>query len=59
MAQTDRGSGFGDEAGDDGVGCPGVGVVVYACSSGRLAEEGDAGRITTEGGDVFADPFDC
>lgn len=50
-------AGLGNQAGDDRVRGPGVGVEVYARCAGGLAEEGYARRIAAEGGDVVAHPF--
>jgi hypothetical protein len=43
---------------DDRVRGEGVRVVVGGGAAGGLAEEGDAGGVSAEGGNVVADPFE-
>lgn len=58
QGKRERIPGMGDEATDDRVLLISVGPPVGSYTARRLAEDGDLASVTTEAGDIVADPFD-
>ena len=58
-SQNSRSTRFRDEGVDDWILGPGVRIYIHGCSAGGLPKESYSVRISTKGGYVCVDPFDC
>ncbi len=52
-------AGIRNQAADDGILGPSIGVKVHGRATGGLSEEGDSLGVSTKALDVIAHPFDC